>query len=215
MLFKTVCDEYHLIPEENYTVPPEAEGLTMTKKEEKLDTPSARRSESEVKAPTEENEEKTTISTGATTRRHKHTPSMGSTVATIQEGDEDDRDSESPTKAGKSPVLSEQEAATPTNDEPSQARDLKGEPKEEPSSISTDIKAEPTNDAVTELSPAAPAIPADPIEANHEGKDVDEERPSTAVSTKKGVSSETQDATNTHEVKVEEMDKPAEGVINE
>ena len=29
MLFKTVCDEYHLIPEENYTVPPEAEGLSV------------------------------------------------------------------------------------------------------------------------------------------------------------------------------------------
>ncbi|KAG9995333.1 Mob1/phocein, partial [Aureobasidium melanogenum] len=30
LLFKTVCDEYRLIPEDNYTIPPEAEGIETT-----------------------------------------------------------------------------------------------------------------------------------------------------------------------------------------
>ena len=39
--------------------------------------------------PIEEGDGVTTISTGATTRRHKHTPSLGSFVTTIAEGDEE------------------------------------------------------------------------------------------------------------------------------
>ncbi|CAD0043626.1 unnamed protein product [Aureobasidium pullulans] len=31
LLFKTVCDEYRLIPEDNYTIPPEAEGIETTR----------------------------------------------------------------------------------------------------------------------------------------------------------------------------------------
>ena len=38
----------------------------------------------------------TLVSTGATTRRHKHTPSVGSTVTTIQEGDEEDNNTSEP-----------------------------------------------------------------------------------------------------------------------
>ena len=90
IFFKTVCDMYNLIPEDNYTVPPEAEGqdaqqpteqetkdgrrLTILRKED--DTPSYLLPE-----PTD--------APGATTRRHKHSPSTGSRVTTIAESAED------------------------------------------------------------------------------------------------------------------------------
>ena len=101
VFYKTVCDVYALIPEENYTVPAEAEGgapeeLPKGKAEgEKSNPPKIERQSSLVtegtgKAlPEGQGAEKTTLSTGATTRRHKHTPSTGSMVTTIQESDED------------------------------------------------------------------------------------------------------------------------------
>ena len=106
MLFKSVCDKYQLIPEDNYTVPPEAEGL---RDETDLETPvnttspdnsrgvqilrkdthqpSLGENESDQSSSTEA---AATASTAATARRHKHTPSTGSHVATIAEGEEDD-----------------------------------------------------------------------------------------------------------------------------
>lgn len=117
VLFKTVCDVYQLIPEDNYTIPAEAEGL-----ESNMDTPMNTQlpdlnrlsvlkksgetgstsviagSEAQDFAPGEQTDRSndlpdasnTTISTGATTRRHKHTPSTGSQVTTIAEGTEEE-----------------------------------------------------------------------------------------------------------------------------
>lgn len=95
IFFKTVCDVYSLVPEENYTVPREAEGVEGAEDEGKShqeqDTAtSADAAEKEVKGSGAEAEEKSTISTGATTRRHKGTPSVGSAVGMIPEGEEDD-----------------------------------------------------------------------------------------------------------------------------
>ena len=104
IFFKTVCDVYNLILEENYTVPPEAEGGSAEERqtgEEKgphSDVSAGVRHSSIVEKPKEEThdhtegsaEATTTISTGATTRRHKHTPSTGSLVTTILEGEEEE-----------------------------------------------------------------------------------------------------------------------------
>lgn len=104
VFFKTVCDVYNLIPEDNYTIPPEAEGpetqtqtqappdnrvegrrLTILRKEpEGPGAAAAGRPASE-----ETTTEHSPISTGATTRRHKHSPSTGSMVTTIAEGAEE------------------------------------------------------------------------------------------------------------------------------
>lgn len=91
MLFKTVCDVYSLIPEENYTIPPEAEGL-VAKQEEPSEGKAVLQKKQNVEEPTwaEETDDKTTVSTGATTRRHKSTHSFSSSVAAIAEGDEED-----------------------------------------------------------------------------------------------------------------------------
>ncbi|KAL1997727.1 hypothetical protein VTN02DRAFT_944 [Thermoascus thermophilus] len=104
VFFKTVCDVYNLIPEDNYTIPPEAEGpetqdqtqappdngaegrrLTILRKEpEGPGAAAAGRSASE-----ETTTEPSSISTGSTTRRHKHSPSTGFKVTTIAEGAEE------------------------------------------------------------------------------------------------------------------------------
>lgn len=97
MLFKTVCDVYSLIPEENYTIPPEAEGLTAKEEEQQEGKALMRKQEGEdVTRPDED--AMTTISTGATTRRHKSTHSFSSSVAAIAEGDEEDGKADSPAK---------------------------------------------------------------------------------------------------------------------
>jgi hypothetical protein len=117
IFFKTVCDVYQLIPEDNYTIPAEAEGGNEEDRRE-MKTPvsmptstigqyrvqiltkdhngHADDSESQVQSPgkqqqhEQESETTTTLSVGATTRRHKHTPSTGSHVTTIAEGTEEE-----------------------------------------------------------------------------------------------------------------------------
>lgn len=98
MLFKTVCDVYQLIPEENYTIPPEAEGLAAKEEEKREGNAILREQGNEENARSDEVDAPTTISTGATTRRHKATPSFSSSVAAIAEGDEEDTPSDSASK---------------------------------------------------------------------------------------------------------------------
>lgn len=114
MLFKVVCDEYHLIPEDSYTIPPEAEGAReMVAEPENPPRPQILRKDDPLESSSEEPSSKpaqtevststapTTVSTGATTRRHKHTPSTGSHVGTIAEGQEEDEEQPSSTISTK------------------------------------------------------------------------------------------------------------------
>lgn len=105
-LFKTVCDVYGLIQEDNYTIPPEAEGLPSKEAMEH-----DRQEKAGTKTGDEEGEEDgTTLQiAGATTRRHKHTPSVGSAVGTIAEGEEDE--TESPVKEKGGPLAQISNAA--------------------------------------------------------------------------------------------------------
>lgn len=97
IFFKTVCDVYHLMPEDSYTVPAEAEGIvsqpsTTSSAEEKPAGPRMsilkRGDENSLHSSSIEN----LNDAGATTRRHKHTPSTGSRVTTIAESAEDSED---------------------------------------------------------------------------------------------------------------------------
>ncbi|OJI86277.1 hypothetical protein ASPTUDRAFT_39085 [Aspergillus tubingensis CBS 134.48] len=92
IFFKTVCDMYSLIPEDNYTVPAEAEGVDVQQPAAPEHTDNRRmtilRKENEPLSL--ESMEPASISTGATTRRHKNSPSISSSVTTINEGAEDD-----------------------------------------------------------------------------------------------------------------------------
>ncbi|KAI4173159.1 MAG: hypothetical protein LQ343_003086 [Gyalolechia ehrenbergii] len=108
IFFKTVCDVYNLVPHDSYTVPPEAEGLASSEEDSQdINRASVEHSGASTKLPkAEESENTTSISTGATTRRHKHTPSTGSAVTTIAESDEDDKEHHSPDKDIPLDVLS-------------------------------------------------------------------------------------------------------------
>ena len=111
-LFKTVCDVYGLIQEDNYTIPPEAEGLP-SKEEEEHD----RQEKAGTKKTGDEEDEEasTTLQiAGATTRRHRNTPSVGSAVGTIAEGEEDE--SESPVKEKAGPLAQISNAAEKKDD---------------------------------------------------------------------------------------------------
>ena len=100
--FKTVCDVYDLIPVENYTIPREAmgedEGGVDAEEEEEGRREGSRSPEKKGRAGGGENDQVGVGGPGATQRRHKATPSVGSAVGTIHEGDEDDKGDGSPVK---------------------------------------------------------------------------------------------------------------------
>jgi hypothetical protein len=100
MFFKTVCDHYGLIPADNYTIPSEAEGL-----EPDTDTRSSIPPlilKREPSGPGPEDSDNTSIigsladnnlSTAGTTKRHRHSPSVGATaVSTVVEESEEEED---------------------------------------------------------------------------------------------------------------------------
>jgi hypothetical protein len=83
IFFKTVCDLYSLIPEDNYTVPAEAEGADHIQPvQEQTDgrrmTILRKEGDGSLAAAIEE-------PPSATTRRHKNTPSMSSRVTSIRD----------------------------------------------------------------------------------------------------------------------------------
>jgi hypothetical protein len=107
VFFKTVCDVYQLIPEDNYTIPTEAEGgegettetpvgrkspetgkmsLLLKKKSETGNGTAGQHDGGEITSNTD--------TAAATTRRHKHNPSTGSHVTTIAEGREEEEGEE-------------------------------------------------------------------------------------------------------------------------
>lgn len=96
MFFKTVCDIYHLIPDDGYTIPAEAEGEQLDTTEGENHDVSRRmtilRKENERPAAssTSEDTKSSSLAAPSTTRRHKHSPSTGSSVGTIVEATEDD-----------------------------------------------------------------------------------------------------------------------------
>lgn len=93
IFFKTVCDMYNLIPEDNYTVPAEAEGVDSHQPAEQPDgrrLTILRKDSGGSPNTSLEAMEPSSISTGATTRRHKNSPSTSSRVTTISESAEDD-----------------------------------------------------------------------------------------------------------------------------
>lgn len=191
ILFKTVCDAYSLIPEENYTIPPEAEGIVTSSEEEKESRSILKKAEDESPG-VEHPESTTTISNGATTRRHKHTPSTGSSVTTIAEGDEDDNHPSSPKKEKEPPTedpissplpRTNTQIHSPTPAEPpaspekkSQASEAPEKPVQEPSLPNLTIADVDADSGETKPSVDNPAeveeeAPQPTIEESHEEKE--------------------------------------------
>ncbi|KAL9061604.1 MAG: hypothetical protein Q9162_000136 [Coniocarpon cinnabarinum] len=94
IFFKTICDSYALIPEDNYTIPPEAEGLEKTPEEDigRADVP---KRPSYPPPIAKRNNENTRADGGAVTaRKHRSAPSRsGSSVATVMEENEEEETS--------------------------------------------------------------------------------------------------------------------------
>lgn len=99
IFFKTVCDVYGLIPEDNYTIPPEAEGIELAAentsaapplilKREPSDSGSQEKESSGLSKGFSEH----SLSTAGTTKRHRHSPSIGATAVStvVEEAEEED-----------------------------------------------------------------------------------------------------------------------------
>jgi hypothetical protein len=145
IFFKTVCDMFALIPEDNYTIPQEAEGSDayQPKVDEVVDNKRLTILRKENEAPFGSGVEgmDPAISTGATTRRHKHSPSTGSRVSTITESAEDN--DESPQLAAPLREVRQEEAQPESNEEtPAEESKEVFSEKEEP------IEAEETSEGV-------------------------------------------------------------------
>ncbi|GAB7362956.1 hypothetical protein MBLNU230_g3252t1 [Neophaeotheca triangularis] len=98
VFFKTVCDEYGMIQPENYTIPPEAEGLETSRDEQSAQPTLLRRDELPIHGPPDQNHPlepigNHTVAAGDTTKRHRHTLSdRASSVSTVihEEAEEDE-----------------------------------------------------------------------------------------------------------------------------
>ena len=88
ILFKTVCDNYDLLPPDNYKLPPEAEGLESIE-EVKAPVPAILKPDAPL-AQTSSGEEFLNVSRTNTRRHIRQSPSVGSAVTTVLEADEEE-----------------------------------------------------------------------------------------------------------------------------
>ena len=218
ILFKKICDLYVLIPEENYTIPPEAEGLPAKGEEPKEGKAVLKKPQQADEANTanEDAETTTSISTGATTRRHKHTPSVGSMVTPIQEGDEEEDNSNVPTKEEKpsgpldtfsssmmkeAPLAQISKTAEKKEESPVPAGTKTAEKLPEEAMLPSDSEKGEQNDGdghiddtQSEVSEAASTVTVIPVEAERTGEaaDAEEEIATDAADTKEEAHKETE-----------------------
>ena len=100
VLFKTVCDVYGLIPEDNYTIPSEAEGIELSIEAVPVAAPLILKREPSGPGPQDldnasiiEGVTDHILSTAGTTKRHRHSPSVGATaVSTVVEESEEEEE---------------------------------------------------------------------------------------------------------------------------
>lgn len=197
VFFKTVCDMFNLIPEDNYTIPPEAEGPDAVQPKTAEPAEGKRltilRKENEDPFIGDAESMDPAISTGATTRRHKHSPSTGSRVTTITESAEDPEEvpqTPSPLRealevppepqpqqsSAEDRFEDTQEALTESNEtsapvETTEPRESPAETPEEPQQ-SADPAAE--SETVKSEQPDVPEGVAKTEESNEKGSDGDE-----------------------------------------
>jgi hypothetical protein len=185
VFFKTVCDMFALIPEDNYTIPQEAEGpdAIQPQVDEVVDNKRLTILRKEDEAPFGSSVEgmDPAISTGATTRRHKHSPSTGSRVSTITESAEDN--DESPQLAAPlREVLQEEAQPDPTEEGPAEESKEVISEKEEPTATEETseeaIPAAETSKEAEQPSEEAVAIGETPKETGSDAPEIlDEVKP--------------------------------------
>ncbi|KAJ4337899.1 hypothetical protein N0V95_008194 [Ascochyta clinopodiicola] len=170
ILFKTVCDVYGLIPEDNYTIPPEAEGIEpptentssipplILKREPSDSGPQEKESSAIIEGLSEH-----TLSTAGTTKRHRHSPSVGATsVTTVVEEAEEEED---PSAKGSSRPATKVFESTPEETEEGEA--------EQPDE-STKAGSESEHEIAEEAAPQDSHVDDETADASAETKDGDE-----------------------------------------
>jgi hypothetical protein len=148
IFFKTVCDYYGLIPEDNYTIPSEAEGIEPPPESRSMPPLILKREPSEPgpedmdNATVIESNSDHTLSAAGTTKRHRHSPSVGPTAVStvVEEAEEEDEDPET----SKQPFS---QLSEPSREEGDAAQS--GEPTDE-------SKAETEDDAADDSAPVVP-----------------------------------------------------------
>lgn len=182
IFFKTVCDVYALIPEDNYTIPLEAEGIQDEKEVTPIVPPVIL-----TRGDSSQNEDENPslagdyiLSAGNTTKRHRHSPSVGATpITTVVEENEETEDDkekqneqdskeETPSKGPEPDAKPEPEAEpepasesmTETSEPPEEKSDETVAPIEEHSPSSDDKEAEKQN-AEEPIDPVGEAVEGD------------------------------------------------------
>ncbi|KAJ5604544.1 hypothetical protein N7510_009698 [Penicillium lagena] len=182
VFFKTVCDMYNLIPDDNYTIPPEAEGPDAVQpaaaEESTMDnrrlTILRKDDETPVNLAVEDMDP--SISTGATTRRHKHSPSTGSRVTTISESAEDQDDNQQK----PSPVreASAEPSGLPKKENVNKSEETEKTPVEKTATESTDGSQEKTEEPAAETQ-EQPSQSEEPTNSEQPGPQKPETTPKT------------------------------------
>ncbi|KAF1913138.1 Mob1/phocein [Ampelomyces quisqualis] len=179
VFFKTVCDYYGLIPDDNYMIPQEAEGIEPpTESRSSMPSLILRR---EPSVPGTEDKNATTmdaitdnsLSTPGTTKRHRHSPSVGATiVSTVVE--ENEEEEEQPKELTRS--VTQPSETSPAENYRSQSEEA------QPSSEEAEGEAE---DEVAKPVPAAPKADAADDEPEKQGVSVEAKADPTAQSDEK------------------------------
>jgi hypothetical protein len=192
--FKTVCDYYGLIPDDNYTIPQEAEGIEVPGESRSSVPPLILRRE--PSGPGTEDENTTIIdgftdhslSTAGTTKRHRHSPSVGATIVptVVEENEEEEEQPKELTR----PVtqLFETTPAEPDvaqSEEPQQSKEeAEGEAEDD---VAEPVPAQPKadiSDDEPEKQSASEEATADPTpESDEKQSDNAEHVPSTSDKT--------------------------------
>nr|KMM69039.1 Mob1 family protein [Coccidioides posadasii RMSCC 3488] len=148
VFFKTVCDMYNLLPEDNYTIPAEAEGEEpRTSKPDEAGRKMTILRKEDKRQPELSLDSASSLGTGATTRRHRHSPSTGAAVSTIAEAAEDEDGSK--TTGDTSALEPTEETEEETDVE--QLDNLQNDTPSTPSEQSSETVATPGEDGITSL----------------------------------------------------------------
>ncbi|KAK7523769.1 Mob1/phocein [Phyllosticta citriasiana] len=147
--FKVVCDTYSLIQNDNYTIPPEAEGIEAPTPTEPLPTsvPTILKKNGDEGAKGREADVpgSATLVTGNTTKRHRHTASSSAhSVSTVIEEKEEEEEPRSKVESPAEESFSESGGS------------IKSEAEKEESSNPASSESEPAKE--TEIEPDVPSV---------------------------------------------------------
>ncbi|OJD29571.1 mob1 family protein [Diplodia corticola] len=210
--FKVVCDTYNLIPSDNYTIPPEAEGIESTPTESAQTVPKLLKKDDKGEANAGELDVagNATLVTGNTTKRHRHTPSAsGHQISVIEEKEEEDASSAKAAEKAAQTAAEELPKEVDASDKPAGAGDSSEDERTKGSDDASEASKE-DEAPVVEVTKASPENESDdPLKEVESGETMletkNEEKPEATEEGKDEL-----EATEKEETKEEESKMPDE-----